>query len=199
MVPDRASQAASQVASQVAARLALLVERAAGVQLHNDAVARDAILAARARVLAQPRVQHDAAADADMLGTLVFLVGEERLAMPLAAIVAIIRAGAVTPLPRAVAPVFGVTAWRGRPLTVLSIGTQQPSAAAHRRLIVLGDERRAAVGLLADAVDETRIVAQSKLSAAPKGPRSTFALGMTDDAVLVLDATALINATRPES
>ncbi|MEO8334713.1 MAG: chemotaxis protein CheW [bacterium] len=163
-----------------------------------SAAANDALLARRARELAKPRRVQDAAEAADMMDVLVFLIGDERLALPLGSIVAIIRAAAVTPLPRAVAPVYGVTAWRGRPLTVLSVG---PSGAPHdadTRLIVLGDGRRAVVGLLADSVDEAQEVARSRLSPALPGARSTLALGVTDDGVLVLDAEAMLNAARPE-
>jgi chemotaxis signal transduction protein len=155
-----------------------------------------AILAERARILALPRDRSASTIDADLHAVLVFFVGEEKLAIPLSSIVAIIRAGAVTPLPRAVAPVFGVTAWRGRALTVLSLEGKRTSESG--QLIVLGDERRAAVGLLADAVDETMLIAQSTLSPVPAGRRASLAVGMTDDALLVLDATALINAARPE-
>jgi chemotaxis signal transduction protein len=160
--------------------------------------ADDALLARRARELAKPRQVEDAAAAADALDVLVFLIGDERLAMPLSSIVAIIRAAVVTPLPRAVAPVYGVTAWRGRPLTVLSVGAKAKSHDADTRLIVLGDHRRAVVGLLADSVDETRVVARSRLSPTLSGARRAMAMGVTDDAVLVLDAEAMLNTARPE-
>ena len=156
------------------------------------------LLARRARELAKPRQVVDAAAAADEMDVLVFIIGDERLAMPLGSIVAIIRAAVVTPLPRAVAPVYGVTAWRGRPLTVLSVGAKAASHDADTRLIVLGDGRRAVVGLLADSVDETRVVARSKLTPTVSGARRSMAMGMTDDAVLVLDAEAMLNAARPE-
>jgi chemotaxis signal transduction protein len=183
----------------LAARLARLVERAtAAANADADLASRHALLASRARTLAIPRAEHDAVAEADMMEVLVFLIGDERLAMPLASIVAIIRAAVVTPLPRAVAPVYGVTAWRGRPLTVLSVGAMASSQDAESRLIVLGDGRRAVVGLLADSVDETRVVARSALSPALAGTRREMAMGVTDDAVLVLDAEAMLNAARPE-
>jgi len=156
------------------------------------------LLARRAREVAKPREVVDAAAAADEMDVLVFIIGDERLAMPLGSIVAIIRAAVVTPLPRAVAPVYGVTAWRGRPLTVLSVGAKAASHDADTRLIVLGDGRRAVVGLLADSVDETRVVARSKLTPTVSGARRSMAMGMTDDAVLVLDAEAMLNAARPE-
>ena len=159
---------------------------------------QEALLEKRARVLAAPRAVHDDASVADMMDVLVFLIGDERLAMPLASIVAIIRAAVVTPLPRAVAPVYGVTAWRGRPLTVLSVGAKAASGEALSRLIVLGDGRRAVVGLLADSVDETRVIARSALSPAQAGARRAMTIGVTGDAVLVLDADAMLNAARPE-
>jgi len=162
------------------------------------ATANEEILSRRARELAKPRAVEDAAAAADQMEVLVFLIGDESLAMPLGSIVAIIRASVVTPLPRAVAPVYGVTAWRGRPLTVLSVGAKAASLDADTRLIVLGDGRRAVVGLLVDSVDETRVVARSKLSPPLAGARRTMAMGMTDDGVLVLDAEAMLNAARPE-
>lgn len=158
----------------------------------------DTLLASRARELAKPRKVHDPAAAADMMDVLVFAIGDELLAMPLGSIVAIIRAAVVTPLPSAVAPVYGVTAWRGRPLTVLSVGAKAASHDADTRLIVLGDGRRAVVGLLADSVDETRVVARSELSPALVGARRSMAMGMTDDGILVLDAEAMLNAARPE-
>jgi chemotaxis signal transduction protein len=182
----------------LAERLARLVERAAESVRADDASATQLLLAQRARALAKPRIEHDAVAEADMMEVLVFRIGDERLAMPLASIVAIIRAAVVTPLPRAVAPVYGVTAWRGRALTVLSVGGIASSHDAESRLIVLGDGRRAVVGLLADAVDETRVVARSVLSPAHAGARREMAMGVTDDAVLVLDADAMLDAARPE-
>ena len=192
------THAASRPAGTLYERLARLAEHEAGIATRDDSAAKRAILDARARVLARPRESFDDDAAADQFDVLVFAIGDERLAMPLASIVAIIRAGVVTPLPRAVAPVYGVTAWRGRPLTVLSVGANASADNPERRLIVLGDERRAAVGLLADAVDETRVVAHSALSPAPSGGRRAMVMGMTDDAVLVLDAGALLNAARSE-
>ena len=182
----------------LAMRLARLVERATVAASDDSAAAKRALLAERARLLAMPREVHDDAVAADLMDVLVFFIGDERLAMPLASIVAIIRAAVVTPLPRAVAPVYGVTAWRGRPLTVLSVGAKASAQDAQSRLIVLGDGRRAVVGLLADAVDETRVVARSTLSPAHAGARREMAMGVTDDAVLVLDAEAMLNAARPE-
>jgi len=182
----------------LAVRLAALAGRATDRSITDDPVATTALLQARARALAMPRADFDDAAVADRLDVLVFLIGDDRLAMPLASIVAIIRAAIVTPLPRAVAPVFGVTAWRGRPLTVLSMGATGSATDPQRRLLVLGDGRRAVAALLVTSVDETRIVQRAALSPAPAGPRARLAMGMTDDAVLLLDTVALLNAARSE-
>jgi chemotaxis signal transduction protein len=189
------SPTASRVET-LAARLARLVERAAEAVRVDDASATQAILAARARILAKPRAEHDAVAEADMMDVLVFNIGDEQLAMPLGAIVAIVRSGVVTPLPHAMKPVYGVTAWRGRPLRVLTVGAGDSSDDPLARLIVLGDGRRAAVGLLADSVEETRVVARSKLSALHAGARHAIAMGVTGDGVLVLDAEAMFNAAQ---
>ena len=143
--------------------LARIAERIAAMGVVGDVTSAQGILEARARILAKPLVAHDATAAEDELDVLTFLVADERLGIPLSSIVAIVRSSVVTPLPRAVAPVYGVTAWRGRPLTVLSVGVRAATN-SDSRLIVLGDGRRAVVGLLADAVDDTRLVRRSGLS-----------------------------------
>ncbi|MDB4916455.1 MAG: CheW protein [Gemmatimonadetes bacterium] len=157
------------------------------------------ILAERARVLAMPRATGEEPWSADMLDILTFVVGGERLALPMSAVSAIIRAPVVTPLPHAVAPVYGVTVSRGRALTVLSLGASTLADGAERRLIVIGDGGRVTLGLLVDAVDETRTVARSALSPAAAGPRGALALGITADAVLVLDTDVLLMTARSES
>ena len=178
--------------------LARVSARIAAGAAPDDATARQQLLATRATVLARPLARHDEAAVADQLEVLVFRVGDERLGMPLAAIVAIVRATSVTPLPRAVAPVHGVTAWRGRPLTVLWLGGVRTIAEPGNRLIVLGDGRRAALGLLVDGIEDTEVVKRSTLATAVGGARGRLALGITDDALLVLDPDAMLTAARPE-
>jgi len=192
------SEASARQKESVLEALARAAARVAAGPVVNDAATRQALLGARAKALAKPRALHDASAAEDEMDVLMFLVGDERLAIPLGSIVAIVRTTAVTPLPRVVAPVYGVTAWRGRPLTVLSVGGSPSAKDSQCRLIVLGDGRRAVVGLLADTVDDTRVVRRSALSPARGGARGLFAMGVTEDAVLVLDADALLNAARPE-
>lgn len=178
--------------------LARVAARIAAGAAPDDATARLALLAARAVALARPLAEQDEATLADQLEVLVFRVGDERLGLALGAIVAIVRVSVVTPLPRAVAPVHGVTAWRGRPLTVLSLGGGRAIAEPGDRLIVLGDGRRAVVGLLVDGIDDTVVVKRSTLAPATAGARGAFALGISGDALLVLDSDAMLNAARPE-
>ena len=192
------SETSARQKESVLEALARVAARVAAGPVINDAATRQRVLDARATALAVPLAIHDASAADDDMDVLTFIVGEERLAIPLGAIVAIVRNGAVTPLPHAVAPVFGVTAWRGRPLTVLSVGGSIRATDAVSRLIVLGDGRRAVLGLLVDGVDDTLVVRKSALSPARGGARGLFALGVTEDAVLVLDADAMLNAARPE-
>ena len=178
--------------------LARVAARIAAGAAPDDATARLDLLAARATALSKPLEEHDEAALADQMEVLVFRVGDERLGMALGAIVAIVRVSVVSPLPRAVAPVYGVTAWRGRPLTVLWLGVGRTIAEQGSRLIVLGDGRRAVLGLLVDGIDDTVVVKRSTLAPATGGARGSLALGITDDALLVLDPDAMLTAARPE-
>ena len=181
-------------ASDALARILARADTAAG----DETSTRQTVLDARARRLAKPLESHDTSAVDDAFDVLLFLVGDEQLALPLSAIVAIVRVGTITPLPRAVAPVYGVTAWRGRALTVLSVGAPGARTSADDRMIVLGDGRRALVGLRTDTADETRSVRKSALTPAVGGARSKYAMGVTSDAVLVLDPGTLIHSARPE-
>ncbi len=166
--------------------------------MERETSVTQAILSERARLLAIPLLEDDQSTAGDNLDILIFTIEDERLGLQLSSIVAIVAAaGAVTPLPLGVAPVYGVTAWRGRPLTVLALGAMRSTG--HANLIVLGNDQRAVVGLLVDAVEETRPAARSGLSAAHAGPRRELAIGMTDDGVLVLDAEKLLHTPRRES
>lgn len=165
--------------------------------MERETSVNQAILLERARLLAIPLLEDDQSSAGDNFDILIFAIGDERLGLSLSSIVAIAAAGAVTPLPLGAAPVYGVTAWRGRPLTVLTLAAMRSTGNAN--LIVLGNDQRAAVGLLVDAVEETRPVARSALSAPHAGPRCELAIGLSDDGVLVLDAEKLLHTPRRES
>jgi chemotaxis signal transduction protein len=151
-----------------------------------------ALLESRARRLARPTETGEGTPE-DTFDLLVVQVGDEQLAVPVSSIVAIARAGSIAPLPRAVAPVYGVTAWRGRPLTVLSLGAARPAVTGETRLVVLGNGSRAALAIVVDAVHDVARVARADLSAADTGPRHRYALGVTTDGLLVVDSDALLH------
>jgi chemotaxis signal transduction protein len=154
-----------------------------------------AVLDTRARRLARRlTIEEDTGQNA--LDLLHVQIESEQLAIPLTGIVAIARAGAITPLPRAVAPVFGVTSWRGRPLTVLSLASTAPTITADSRLVVLGTGSRAALAITVDAVHDVGSIALATLVPAGPGPRRSFALGIAPGGVLVVDGNALLELNR---
>lgn len=154
------------------------------------------ILRRRARALARATVVTSEDAVVDQLHLLVVSVDGERMAIPVDRIAAISRASVPAPLPRAVAPVYGVAVWRGRPLTVLSIGEGEPVVGPDSRFVVLGDSRRADVAVLVDEVDDVRVVARASLTATSPSTRRVAMLGITADAVLVVDAASLVRDRR---
>jgi len=154
------------------------------------------ILRKRARVLAMPIVAMHELVPGDTLHLLLVLVDGERIGIPLDRIAAIARAVEPAPLPRAVAPVYGVAVWRGRPLTVLTLGAGTPQIGPDSRFVVLGDVRRADVALLVDAVDDVRAIARGSLTPSAPSTRAVATIGITDDAVLVLDPASLVRERR---
>ena len=155
----------------------------------------EALLTERATLLARPLVAEPGVDDAT-LPVLIVQIGDEQIAMPLEHIVTIARVAMVAPLPRAVRPVYGVTAWRGRPLTVLSLGAGRPAIGADTRLLVLGNGARASLAVLVDMVHEVRDLSRAQLAPAGAGPRRSYSLGITSDGLLVIDGAILLN---PES
>lgn len=151
-----------------------------------------AVLESRARQLARPTTSEDVTS-ADTLDVLHFQVDDEQLAIPMPSIVALARPSVITPLPRAVAPVYGVTAWRGRPLTVLWLGAGRPTVTNATRLLVLGSGARAALAVVVDAVHDASRTTRAALSPAPAGPRRAYALGITTDGLLVVDGDVLLD------
>jgi len=154
------------------------------------------ILRRRARALARAPIESGEDAVADPLHLLVVSVDGERMALPIDRIAAISRASVPAPLPRAVAPVYGVAVWRGRPLTVLSISAGEPVVGPDSRFVVLGDARRADVALLVDEVDDVRVVPRESITAASPSMRRVAFLGITADAMLVVDASSLVRDRR---
>lgn len=155
------------------------------------------VLRARARQLARPVVLQ-AESRPDDVEALVVRVGNERLGILVSAIAAVSHARDVTPLPRAVAPVFGVTAWRGRPLTVYTLGSviRETDQIVDARFVVLGNARRADLALLVDGIDDVITVPRSHLHSAAQTRRAEQAVGITDEGIIVIDPMALSRSLR---
>ncbi len=153
------------------------------------------VLLARARALAARSTHAEELATENALEILLVRLGPVQIGLATHAVVAVSRAPRVAPLPRAVAPVFGLAAWRGRPITVLTLTTTTNTETAHL-LIVLGDGRRAFAGVLADDADDVVVVDRRQLAPSRSGPLARFALGVTPDGVLVLDPTRILDAAR---
>jgi purine-binding chemotaxis protein CheW len=156
-----------------------------------------ALLESRARALAQATGDQEAKG-AEQLRLLTFSLGGERYAVELRHVVEVFRLPALSPLPGAPAPVFGLTAWRGELLTLLDLrrilGLASERLDDLRIALVLG-ERSAPVAVLADGVDDVLVLDPRSVRPAPEGAAATerdYVRGVTSDAVLVLDGAWLL-------
>ena len=165
----------------------------AGVTAASPERARQ-VLEERARALARPAAPPPAA---DRLELLTFALANEVYAVESRYVVAVSRLTDLSPLPGAEPPVFGVTAWRGGLLTIVDLrrvlGLSVDGLNDLGRVIVLGEERPA-FGILADAVWELVRRPAAEVRNPPDGiaAKREYLRGLTADAVLVLDATKLL-------
>ncbi len=152
------------------------------------------VLEERARRLARP-------ASPPTLGSTIevitFTLANETYAVESRYVVEVFRLTDLSPLPGAEPPVFGLTAWRGELLTILDLrqvlGVSVGALNDLSRVIVLGEDRPA-FGILADAVRELVTLPASEVRGPPEGVavKREYLRGVTADAVLVLDAEALL-------
>jgi purine-binding chemotaxis protein CheW len=155
---------------------------------HRDLLRRRALHLAR--VAAAP-------AGGDIITALVFEFGEGRYAVDAAAVLQVAPLRDLTPLPGAALPLLGVTYWRGQVLTVLDLreplGVRVRGLTDMGRLIVFGGHSHD-FGILADTVRDMIDVDLSQLRPVEAHAARDDALvrGMTDDAVLVIDAATLL-------
>lgn len=159
-----------------------------------------AVLEERARRLARPPAPP---APADMLEVITFALANETYALESRYVREVFRLAELSILPGAVPPVFGVTAWRGELLTILDLRpVLGVSAAALNDLstvIVVGEER-ARFGILADALRNVVTLPAAAVREPAEGvaAQRTYLRGMTSEAVLVLEARALLDLGGPE-
>ena len=152
------------------------------------------VLEERARRLARPSAPPPAGGTLEVI---TFALANEVYAIESKYVVEVFRLTELSPLPGAVAPVFGVTAWRGELLVILDLrGVLGISVAALNdlsRVIVLGEERPA-FGILADGVRELATLPVSEVHSAPEGLAANrdYLRGVTPSATLVLEGTKLL-------
>ena len=152
------------------------------------------LLEERARALARPAAPPPAG---DTLELITFALADEVYAVESRYVLAVFRLADLSLLPGAEPPVFGVTTWRGGLLTILdlraALGLSVTVLNDLSRVIVLGEERPA-FGILADAVRELVSLPASAVREPPEGvaTKREYLRGVTSDAVLVLDAGALL-------
>lgn len=158
------------------------------------------LLRERAERLARvPR--HETAAA--LTTAVLFALGEERYALAAEHVAEVAVLRDLTPLPGAPAPLHGLTQWQGEVLTVLDLrgvlGVRVRGITDLQRLIVVAAGRRR-FGFLADRASELIAIDATRIHAHRAGEEPTpLIAGITDDAVLVIDADALIRLhTAPE-
>ena len=155
-----------------------------------------AILAERARLLA--RVPAVPAGASEILSVMIFTLGNERYAVESRFLRGIVRVTDITPVPETPDFFAGVTNVRGEILALVDLrklfGIAVTGLTDLSRIVVLGLER-AELGLLADAVHEVMTLRRDALLE-PPGPVAGIGpdtlLGITEDALIVLDGEALL-------
>ena len=204
--PERGARAHRSIDWAAArARLAALAAAADAAQAKLGPEQARAVLDARAEALA--RVPPRAPTAAEVLELVVFHLGDERYALETRHVRRVVRLHEPTPLPGAPEFVAGIVNLRGEILTVfdlrLLLGLASPEATAAAAadtgfLIVLGTEAEE-LGIIADSAREVRSIRRDAVlapSAALDGPGRSWLLGVTDDALSVLDGAALLDDDR---
>ena len=150
------------------------------------------ILLRRARALASARVASTSPAEGTRSRYLVVLCGTDRFLVALESVMEVFRAFTVTPLPRAVAPLWGLTSWRGGILPVIAIDRSLPEQGSGV-IVILAVGARVVAGLWAHEVEAEIAIGMDAIGAAPAstGIREQIVSGVTSDAKSVIDAESL--------
>jgi purine-binding chemotaxis protein CheW len=159
-----------------------------------------AILAARAKVLAfVPPAPSDGT---EILTVITFALGGERYAVESRFLHEIVRVTEIAPVPRAPAYFAGVANVRGEILALVDLrkllGIGVKGLADLSRILVLG-RLQPEIGLLADVAQEITTLRRDALFS-PASPAAIggpdLLLGVTNDALIVLDGEALLDDPR---
>jgi purine-binding chemotaxis protein CheW len=159
-----------------------------------------AVMDERARVLARvPRQELDRS---EFLQVLTFGLGTERFAVETRCVREVIRPGEFTTVPGAPDFLVGVTNLRGEVLSVIDLrkffGVQRTEPSQLARVIVCG-ETHVEFGVLADVVEEVTTLRIDRILPAPgsvAGAGREYLLGVTEEALAVLDGSALLRDPR---
>jgi purine-binding chemotaxis protein CheW len=159
-----------------------------------------ALLEERARALARPL--QAATPDAGVLRLLTFALANERYAIEARHVREVVRLTAYVPVPGAPDFLLGVMNLRGEVLAVVDLrkflGAAARGVSDLARVLVLGGDR-AEFGILADAAHEVVAVPADAVHEPPPsvaGIGREYLLGVTADALIVLDGTVLLRDPR---
>lgn len=155
-----------------------------------------ALMDERARLLACVADEGPAAAEA--LETLTFALGRERYAVESKHVREVVRLVDFTPVPGAPEFLLGVMNLRGEVLAIVDLrtffGVPKQGLTDLARVVVLG-AAHAELGVLADAAHELRSLTAAELLEPPTSPSGIdreYLLGVTKDALIVLDGVRLL-------
>ena len=163
--------------------------------LASDALAVRAELERRAVALARVPQSSSTAGSVEFV---VFRVGGETYAVAASSVSAVFKLCDMAVVPGAPAFIRGLTLFKGQVLPVLDlrvlIGTSAAALSDLARVVAIGGDF-ADFGLLADSIEGIRRVTPDQFLPAPgqsDTDQSLFVAGMTHDAMLLLDADALV-------
>jgi purine-binding chemotaxis protein CheW len=168
-----------------------------------DPLRTRAILDERARTLARVPDRADAVAAGPRVA--IFAIGGERFAIEARHVLHVFRASGLTPIPGVPAEYAGVINHRGEILAVLDLGRMlgvEPGEGTRDDagwILVLADDR-GELGALVDAVHEVRTLGTGELldrpAVAEQAVRHDYVLGVTGDALILIDGGALLRDDR---
>lgn len=150
------------------------------------------ILDQRARALASARPDSALLIDTAHDHYLVVISGADRFAIALESVAEVFRPVSVTPVPRANAPLWGLTSWRGSILSVIVIGESLP-AQGSGVIVTLALGPRVIAGMWVDEVEGEIAIGKDEIHpvSTTTGMRGSLVSGVTSDAKSVFDAESL--------
>jgi len=185
--------------SEIRGRLEAL-ERLQGETVEPSAEQAAHILDARARLLAS--ASRGDAAEAPKIEVLVFVVLGQRYAIETSYVRETVRSAALTPVPGTPPWFLGIDSVRGEIVAVIDLARlfevpSPPRVASTGLYVVLGKEH-VELALHCDEVVDVVSFPRARVVAPPRGVTGSreYIMGMTDDALLVVDGAELLDDPR---